>query len=144
VTILICWFAMRGLGPQLTDAARIDGAGPWARFWQVGVAACYPALAVAWLVALALACGELSATILVVPPGVATVTLRIFGLLHAGVTNQAAALSLTMLGAVFAVSAVMHYLLSRLRAESSYRVPSPRVGGAEPPCDNQTWSVCGS
>jgi iron(III) transport system permease protein len=79
------------------------------RLIAVGVRSRLAALVAAWFVALALASGELSASILVVPPGVSTVSIRVFGLLHAGVGNQAAALCLTNLvilsGAALAVYA---------------------------------------
>ena len=95
MAVLICWLAFRGLPRVLLDAARVDGAGPIARFVRVGVAQRTSALAVAWLVSFSISSGELSATILVVPPGVTTVPIRVFGLLHSGVTNQAAAICLT-------------------------------------------------
>lgn len=97
LTILLCWFAFAGLSEHLVDAARVDGAGPLRRLISVGVRSRLAALAAAWLVALALASGELSASILVVPPGMSTVSIRVFGLLHSGVGNQAAALCLTNL-----------------------------------------------
>ncbi|MHB0955952.1 MAG: ABC transporter permease [Pirellulaceae bacterium] len=110
MAVLICWFAFGGLSRVLLDAARVDGAGPIQRFVWVGLAQRTAALAAAWLVSLAISCGELSATILVVPPGVTTIPIRVFGLLHAGVTNQAAAICLTGLVLFFLVAAVIQRL----------------------------------
>jgi iron(III) transport system permease protein len=119
VAIFVCWSAMSAAHPQLSEAARVDGANVWQRFWHVGLRLHGPALAVAWLAALALACGELSATILVIPPGITTLTLRVFGLLHAGVTNQAAALCLTALAVVFLLAVLVSRLLRRVRTISA-------------------------
>jgi iron(III) transport system permease protein len=114
MAVLICWFAFGGLTRVLLDAARVDGAGPITRFVWVGVAQRTSALAVAWLVSLAIGCGELSATILVVPPGVTTIPIRVFGLLHSGVTNQAAAICLTSILVFFLVAAVIQRLSDRV------------------------------
>ena len=95
MAILICWFALSGLSQTLLDAAMVDGAGRLTRFRADRRRLRASALAVAWLVSLAIACGELPASILVVPAGVTTVPIRVFGLLHSGVTNQAAAICLT-------------------------------------------------
>jgi iron(III) transport system permease protein len=110
LAVLICWLAFRGLPRVLLDAARVDGAGPIARFVRIGVAQRTSALAVAWLVSFSISGGELSATILVVPPGVTTVPIRVFGLLHSGVTNQAAAICLTGILMYFVVAAVIQRL----------------------------------
>ncbi len=95
MTLAICWMALSGLSPSLLDAARVDGAGSLTRFLRIGVRLRVAALAVAWLVSLAIGCGELPASILVVPAGVTTVPIRVFGLMHAGVANQAAAICVT-------------------------------------------------
>jgi iron(III) transport system permease protein len=135
VGIFVCWAAMSAAHPLLSDAARVDGARVWQRFWHLGLRLHGPVLAVAWLAALALACGELSATILVIPPGLTTLTLRVFGLLHAGVANQAAALCLTALAAVLLLAALVSRLLLRVRtrlAGSAGHVESWRHGRALP------------
>jgi iron(III) transport system permease protein len=57
-------------------------------------------MAAAWLIALAVAVGELAATVLVIPPGTTTIAVRIFSLLHYGVEDRVASLCLVMIGAV--------------------------------------------
>jgi iron(III) transport system permease protein len=47
-----------------------------------------------WLVLVALSVADLSATVLAVPPGVTTVSIRIFNLVHYGVADQLAGLCL--------------------------------------------------
>lgn len=69
---------------------------------------------VAWLVAFAIACGELSATILVTPAGITTVPIRVFRLLHAGVRNQVAAICLTSIMGFLLIAVVVICLAPRV------------------------------
>lgn len=90
---------------QLIDAAQTDGAGPVARFWRIGLMQVLPQVVSTWLATFALSAGELSASILVMPPGPPTLTIRLFGLLHYGVEDRVSAMSLVLLAAVAMVAA---------------------------------------
>jgi len=70
-------------------------------------------LAVARNVALAIAMGELAVSILVVPPSVAILPVRIFGLLHAGVEDQIAGICLALIGLFAGIAAVAEWLVGR-------------------------------
>lgn len=107
LVVMICWTTLATVSRSLEDAAAIDGLGPVRRFVLVGLVPRAPAMMVAWLVGFALACGELSASVLVAPPGVTTVPIRVFGLLHAGANNQVAAICLTAIGGFLVVSATV-------------------------------------
>ncbi len=93
--IMIAYVAFHTVNRQTLDAATLEGAGGWTCLWHFGIRQRPVAMLTAWLVAFAVACGELSATILVVPPGITTIPLRVFRLLHTGVRNQVAAICLT-------------------------------------------------
>ena len=58
----------------------------------------------AWLVCVAFAMGEVSASILVVPPGMSTLSQRIFNLVHYGVEDRLAGICLSSL-AIFLMCA---------------------------------------
>ena len=58
-------------------------------------------------VAFVLAFGELPATNLVQPPGVTTITFRIWTLLHTGVESHLAGVALVMLSVVAVVGALL-------------------------------------
>jgi len=103
---LIMWHALRSVPRDVLDAAAVDGAGPITRLWRIALPGRLWAVALAWLVALAVAWGDLAASVLVVPPGVTTLSIRIFGLLHYGVEDQVAGICLA-LAAVFATVAVL-------------------------------------
>jgi iron(III) transport system permease protein len=91
------WQALQTVPKEILESAMIDGAGPVTRLWRIALPMRWPAAAVAWLAALAISLGDLAASILVVPPGVTTLSIRIFGLLHYGVEDQAAGICLAMI-----------------------------------------------
>jgi iron(III) transport system permease protein len=85
--------------PQdLLEAARTEGAGPLAQLCRVAIPLRKAGLIAAAGIALVLAVSELSATLLVVPPGVTPISVRIFQLLHQGVDDRVAALALSIVG----------------------------------------------
>ena len=111
VTILFSWHILRSVADDVLDAAACDGAGLWRQFWWIAAPPRIGPLLAVWLVAFALAAGDLACSILVVPPGVTTVPIRVFGLLHAGVDDQVAAISLVMLAGLLPVTMLVMGLL---------------------------------
>ena len=130
---LTLWHGLRTVPPAMLEAAAVDGAGPLRRFWSIALPSRLPAVALAWVVALAVALGDLAASILVVPPGVATLSIRIFGLLHAGVEDQVAGICLAMILMFAAATGLAAWLAGRFavpRAVAS--VTSPHGTGGDP------------
>jgi iron(III) transport system permease protein len=109
----LLWHALASFPQELLDAAALDGAGPWTRLRCVVLPNRWPAVALAWLVALVVSLGDLSASILVAPPGVTTLSVRIFSLLHYGIEDQVAGICLALVG-LFAIVALtarrLHHL----------------------------------
>ncbi len=110
---LILWHAFRTIPGDVLESAALDGAGPIGRLWHIVVPLRLGAIAVAWLVALAVALGDLAASILVLPPGVATIATHLVGMLHFGVEDRAAGLSLALLGLFVVVAGAARWLWSR-------------------------------
>jgi iron(III) transport system permease protein len=94
--LFIVWHAFRTIPQQLMEAAALDGASSLARL-TLALRLRHLAVILAWTGAFIVAFGELAATILVVPPGVTTLPVHIFGLLHYNVEDQVAAISLVLL-----------------------------------------------
>jgi iron(III) transport system permease protein len=69
LAMFIVWFAFRSIPKEQFEAAAIDGAGCWARFWCVALPQRWPALIAAWLAALVVSFNELPTTQLLQPPG---------------------------------------------------------------------------
>ncbi|MGA2063071.1 MAG: ABC transporter permease subunit [Thermoguttaceae bacterium] len=112
IATLIMWQALQTVPKEILESAMIDGAGPFARLWRIALPMRWPAAVVAWLAALAICLGDLAASILVVPPGVTTLSIRIFGLLHYGVEDQVAGICLAMI-LIFAILAWAVFRLAR-------------------------------
>lgn len=108
---LLLWPAMRRVGNDVIEAARSDGAGLFARLTRVAGPLCGSALAAAWLAAFAFSIGELSATVLVVPPGTPPLAVRLLSLLHYGVEDRVAAVSLVLVAGVAILAAGLARLL---------------------------------
>jgi iron(III) transport system permease protein len=91
----------------MLDTATTDGAGWWQRLLWIAVPQRWPALVAAWLVGLAVAVGELAATVLVVPPGPTTISVRIFSLIHYGVDDRVASICLVLVLGLAVLMAVV-------------------------------------
>jgi ABC-type Fe3+ transport system permease subunit len=113
MAILLCWLILESLSRDLLDSAAVFGAGVFRQVWHVVLPIRQSGLWTAWFVLAALAAGDLACSILVVPPKVTTVPIRIFGLMHAGVDDQVAGLSLAMLVVVAIAATGIHWLGAR-------------------------------
>jgi iron(III) transport system permease protein len=117
---LVLAYAMRSIPRDETQSAALEGAGSITTLRSIGVAQRLPAIATAWLAALALAIGELPATHLATPPGMETLTSHVFMLLHAGVEDQVASICLALFVALPMLLVPLLWLLRRwARADSS-------------------------
>jgi ABC-type spermidine/putrescine transport system permease subunit II len=99
----------------MLDAATVDGAGWWRRLLQIAIPQRRTAIAAAWLVGLAVAVGELAATVLVMPPqrGATALSIQVFQLLHYGVDDRVAAICLVMVASIAALTGIAAVLLKR-------------------------------
>ncbi len=107
LTTLILGAQFASLPQDVLDSAESEGASWWQRLVSVALPWCWPAVVVATCMALIVSLGELAATLLVVPPGVSPLSVRIFGLLHYGAEDRVSALCLMAILAVAAALAVV-------------------------------------
>lgn len=126
IAILILWYAFRTVADELLESASTEGAGAMARFMRIGVPSRWRSVASAGLAAFAIASGDLAASILVVPPGITTIPVRVFGLLHSGVDDQVAGICLTTVWCFAATGGLILWLMrprrNETRANSDHRV----------------------
>ncbi|MCO6459559.1 MAG: iron ABC transporter permease [Pirellulaceae bacterium] len=113
LALLVLWAALRSVPADLLDAALVDGTGTSGRFFRVVLPLRADSLALAGMVALLIAAGDVAASVLVMPPGDQTVGLRVFGLIHAGVDDQVAALCLVSLLVYAAPAGALVWLAGR-------------------------------
>ena len=69
----------------------------------------------AGLVGLAVACGELAATVLVMPPGRSGIGVHVFQLLHYGMDDRVAAISLWLAGGMAVTTAIAGAIIAMRR-----------------------------
>lgn len=99
LAVILIYAQWRRVDPLLIDAARILRADGFRTWFQVRLPALAPGLLAAACLVFALTVGELGATLIVAPPGQATLTMRIYNYLHYGASNVVAGLCLIMVAA---------------------------------------------
>jgi len=102
---------VRHIDPVLMEAAALPDVGWRRRFFRIRLPLLAPTIGVTWLVVFVLSLGELGASLLITPPGEATLPMRIYNLLHYGATDTVSALSLIVLltaGAACAFMLIAH------------------------------------
>lgn len=126
---LIVWTQLASVPQGLLDSAASEGAGPWSRWLWIAIPLRAPGLAAAAACALVLAIGEVSATLLVYPPGVTPLSVRISQLLHYGVDDRVAALSLAMLLATVTLGTAIAAALAAWQRRRFAKNPRGHAGG---------------
>jgi len=125
IAIVLVWHSLATLSDDELDAAALDGAGRLRKLWLIALPQRWPALSGAWLAAFAIAAADLAWSHLVVPPGIATIQQRVFGLIHYGADEQVAGICLVVVIA-YAVLSALIVGLARSRGRESLagnRVP---------------------
>ena len=89
--------SLESVDPDLTDAARLEGANSWQVLRHVHWPQAGSQIMAAWYIAFLLCLWDVESIVLVVPPGGETLSLRIFNLLHYGHNAQVNALCLMLL-----------------------------------------------
>jgi iron(III) transport system permease protein len=113
IAALLVLAQMRRVDPALVDAARLLRPGALRTLLSIRLPLLAPGLLAAFGATFALTLGELGASLIVTPPGSATLTLRIYNYLHFGALQDVAALCLVLV----AVAALVGFLaLSLARA----------------------------
>lgn len=112
---LVLWAALATVPQSIIDAATTDGVGWWGQLLRIALPQRLGAVVAAWIIGLAVCAGELAATILVMPPARHTViSVRVFQLLHYGVDDRVAAISLVMALGIAALTAIAALLARRM------------------------------
>lgn len=110
---LVLWYALRSVSSETLESATVEGAGVGRRLWSIVVPQRLPAIGLAWVIALAVALGDLAASVLVAPAGMMTLSIHIFNSLHYGVQDRVAGDCLALLAIIAALTLVGGYLARR-------------------------------
>ena len=100
-----------GLDPSAEEAARLAGASSAKRFRMISLPMMASTLGVAWTAAMTLALVELDTTLLTYPPGMETVQVRIFNMVHYARDAEVSALCL-LATALGLLPVVIHALIT--------------------------------
>lgn len=116
LAVLAILAQLRTADPLLMDAARVFHTHTLKTWLRIRFPLLLPGLAAASCVVFVLAAGELGATLIVAPPGHATLTMKIYSYLHYGASEAVAALCLAvaavaLLGGLFSVLIVGRWWL---------------------------------
>jgi len=122
--LLLTWLSLRSIPNEHFELARLEGARGSELVLKVILPQRSWNFVAAWTTAFGLAAGDLSASILVTPPGIFTIPERTFGLLHAGVDDQVAGLCLWTLGIYWLIGAGFYLICRRIGPFVSHRFPA--------------------
>jgi iron(III) transport system permease protein len=115
---MLLWHSFSTLSDDVLAAAALDGLSPRKVFWKIAVPQRWQAIGATWIMAFAVASGDLAWAHLVTPPGLDLLQRRVFGLVHSGVEEQVAAISLVVMMA-YGVLVVIAWLLFRSQTRAS-------------------------
>jgi ABC-type spermidine/putrescine transport system permease subunit II len=94
------------------EAAAVSGAGWLRTMWGIVLPQIRLGLAAAWVVAFVLAFGELGVSILVAPPGEATLPIRVYTIIANTPSSHVAALALLQVAVIFVPLAALASAMS--------------------------------
>jgi ABC-type spermidine/putrescine transport system permease subunit II len=89
------------------EAAAVSGAAWLRTIWRIVLPQMRLGLAAAWVIAFVLVFGELGVSILVAPPGEATLPIRVYTIIANTPSSQVAALALLQTAVIFAPLAAL-------------------------------------
>lgn len=115
---LLALHAVNSMGTQVLENATLDGLSRLGQLRSIGIRQLFPFLLATWIITFAWTISELSATILTVPPGVNTLSVTMFNLVHYGVEDRLAGISL-FVGVISGVLAMLGVRLIALPHDSS-------------------------
>ena len=110
----------------MLDSAATEGCGSLGQLGRIVLPQRLPALGVAWLIGLALALGDLTASILVCLRGSRRFPSSIFNLVHYGVEDQVAGICLALTAMLGVLAAAVTWLARR--AWNQVCMPQASVG----------------
>jgi len=111
LSILLLWHSFATLDSHVLEAAALDGLSPARVFWKIAMPQRWRPMVAAFVVAFAVAAGDLAWAHLVTPPGLDLLSRRVFGLVHSGVEEQVAAISLMNIISYAALATIVLRLL---------------------------------
>lgn len=124
IAMLSLWSAFRTIPRELLELAALDGHRPAATLVRIVLPWRRRAVALGWCLAWATAFGELPASLLVAPPGVTTLPIRIFELIHFGVDDRVATICLVLVAGAIAGGLLLTWRANRVAQDAAITPPN--------------------
>jgi iron(III) transport system permease protein len=115
VVILAASFKL--LSREQEEAALLVSNGWLGRMFRIVTPQCKAGISAAWAISFVFCLGELGTSLLVMPPGRETLTLRLFNLMHYGAGDMVALLALLVVACGLAVSGILAVMYGWKRNE---------------------------
>ncbi len=116
LTTVFVWFALGNTARDTIENARLEGANSFSQLVFLAIAGNWHALSGCLLISFAICFGELSASQMTLPPGMDTVPRVMLGLLHAGVNEMTAAITIVCVVMIVAITIAGWLLVGLKRA----------------------------
>jgi iron(III) transport system permease protein len=116
LAMFLVWLGFRSIAEEQLEAAALDGAGRWARFYHIALPQRWQPICAAWIAAFLVAFNELPATLLLEAPGRMTLPIAVYQLMHGTGEDRLAGIALAMVleyGIVAAAVLIVWRLLVR-------------------------------
>lgn len=110
----LAWLAIRNIPKELIENMRLLGCSPCVECWQIFLLS-HRQLIVALLILSSFLWGELETSIILIPPGTTTITIRIFTLMHYGVRADVCAGCLWLIVCMLCALILSGWLLTHRR-----------------------------
>jgi iron(III) transport system permease protein len=98
---------LQQIDPRLLEAGRLAGAGTWRVALRIALPLLRNGLLAGFFIVFVLSFSELGVTLLVTPPGIETIPIKIYNLMHYGAESMVAALCLILAAIQALVAAVL-------------------------------------
>ncbi len=112
-SMAIVTVGLQQISPGLGDAAYLCQPSWFKRLWYIHLPLAKRSLLLSWVIIFIFSMGELGATLLVIPPGMGTISLKLYTLMHYGAGPLVAALSILLVITNLAVALTVVGMLRR-------------------------------
>jgi len=115
--VVVLAVAFKQVSRDQEEAALLISPGWMDRVVRIVMPQCTAGISAAWAIAFVFCLGELGTSLLVMPPGAETLTLRLFNLMHYGAQDVVAVLALLVVACGLAVSGILAGIYGWNRSE---------------------------
>jgi iron(III) transport system permease protein len=125
IAVLVFVAGLKRQDALLHEAALVFNNSRWSRILNITLPLLSPVLLIGTMLIFSLSLGELGATLMLLPPGRSTITIRLYNFLHYGASEAIVGLSLLLVVIILLIGLVIImaiYLWSRLNSAQDFQL----------------------